>query len=187
MARIRSPAPPLAPDTLERLALRYVERFATTRAKLATYLARKIRERGWGEDMDPPAIDALVERIAALGYIDDRAFGEARAAALTRRGFGARRVAMALQQAGVGGEDAVGIVPQAEEKAVESALSFARRKRIGPYAREAAERPGREKHMAAMIRAGHAPALSRRIAAMQPLSHSGQDIDIEALLLHSLY
>ncbi|WP_033921532.1 regulatory protein RecX [Sphingomonas sp. 37zxx] len=186
MARIRSPAPPLAPDSLERLALRYVERFATTRAKLATYLARKIRERGWADDAAPPAIDPLVERIAELGYIDDRAFGEARAAALTRRGFGSRRVAMALQQAGVAGEDAAGIVPRAEEQAVESALHFARRKRIGPFAREAAERAGREKHMAAMIRAGHAPTLARRIAAMSPLSHSGEDTDLAGLLLHSL-
>lgn len=187
MARTRSPAPPLAPDTLERLALRYVERFATTRAKLATYLTRKIRERGWNEDAPAPTIDMLVERLAGLGYIDDRAFGEARAAALTRRGFGARRVVVALHQAGVGGEDAAGIVPHAEDQAVDSALHFARRKRIGPFAREIAERAAREKQVGAMIRAGHPPMLSRRIAAMAPMSHSEQDIDLAEILRHSLF
>ena len=48
---------PLDAAALDRIALRYVERFATTRARLADYLRRKIRERGWdGEPVDPAAI-----------------------------------------------------------------------------------------------------------------------------------
>ena len=70
----RRPAPPLDAAALDRLALRYVERFATTRGKLADYLRRKVRERGWtGPDADPQAI---AERMAGLGYIDDRQFAE---------------------------------------------------------------------------------------------------------------
>ncbi len=79
----RRQAPPLDASALERLALRYVERFATSRAKLADYLRRKIRERGW--DGAPADVDALSERMAVLGYIDDRAFAEARARSLARR------------------------------------------------------------------------------------------------------
>ena len=74
------PPTPLDPARLERLALRYVERFATTRAKLRRYLERKLRERGWGADAAPDTA-ALVERMAALGYVDDAAFAEARVAA----------------------------------------------------------------------------------------------------------
>ncbi|MBN8808225.1 MAG: RecX family transcriptional regulator [Sphingomonas sp.] len=166
----RSPAPPLDRAALERLALRYVERFATTRARLATYLAGKIRQRGWeGEAADPAAI---AERFAELGYVDDRAYGEAKAAAMGRRGLGARRVAGALHQAGVTGDDAAAIAPVVDERAVETALAFARRRRIGPFAAEAPERDVREKQIAAMLRAGHSPALARRIAAMAP----GDDI-----------
>ncbi|HYZ48955.1 MAG TPA: RecX family transcriptional regulator, partial [Sphingomonas sp.] len=40
-------AAPLDAPALERFALRYVERYATTRARLADYLSRKLRERGW--------------------------------------------------------------------------------------------------------------------------------------------
>ena len=64
------------------MALRYVERFATTRGKLAAYLSRKIRERGWaGEPIDPAIV---AERMATLGYVDDRLFAEARARSLAR-------------------------------------------------------------------------------------------------------
>ncbi|KTW08260.1 RecX family transcriptional regulator, partial [Sphingomonas sanguinis] len=38
---------------LERLALRYVERFATTEGKLVDYLTRKLRERGWAGEGAP--------------------------------------------------------------------------------------------------------------------------------------
>lgn len=163
----RRPAPPpLDRPSLERLALRYVERFATTRARLITYLDGKIRVRGWKDD----AVDlgAIAERFVRLGYIDDRAYGEAKAAAMARRGLGARRVAGALYHAGVAGDDAAAIAPAVERRAIETALAFARRRRIGPFADVAPGRDGREKQVAAMLRAGHAPALARRIAAMAP-------------------
>lgn len=163
--------PPLDAAALERLALRYVERFATTRARLTAYLVRKIRERGWeGAERAP---EALAEKLAELGYIDDRAFGEARAAAMGRRGLGKRRVTGALQHDGIDEIDSAAIVPAVEARAIETALAFARRKRIGPFALGAVERPVREKHIAAMIRAGHDFTLSRKIAAMAP----GEDFD----------
>ena len=46
---------PLDEQGLNGLALRYVERFATTRAKLRAYLDRKLRERGWAEAGVPTA------------------------------------------------------------------------------------------------------------------------------------
>lgn len=158
--------PPLDAAGLERLALRYVERFATTRRRLIEYLVRKIRERGWeGAAADPAT---LAEKLAELGYIDDRAFGEARAAAMGRRGLGKRRVTGALHQAGLDEEDREAIVPAVEDRALETAMAFARRKRIGPFATVRAERPEREKQIAAMIRGGHDFTLARRIVALEP-------------------
>src|ERR1700761_4051351 len=98
-SRERRPPPPLDISSLERLGLRYGDRFATTRARLAAYLVRKIRERGWEGDAADPA--ALAEKLAGLGYIDDRAFGEARASAMARRGLGKRRVAGVFHQVGI--------------------------------------------------------------------------------------
>jgi regulatory protein len=167
MTRVpRRPVPALDRPALERLALRYVERFATTRGRLTDYLKRKIRERGWDGDMADPA--AIAERMAELGYIDDRAYGEAKASAMARRGLGARRVAGALHQAGVKGDDAEAIAPGIADRALDAAVAFARRRRIGPFAEEPADRPLREKQIGAMLRAGHSPTLARRIASMKP-------------------
>ncbi|KQM67544.1 RecX family transcriptional regulator [Sphingomonas sp. Leaf17] len=148
------------------MALRYVERFATTRGRLVEYLRRKIRERGWdGEPADPVAIG---ERMAGLGYIDDRAFAEARAAAMARRGLGARRVADEFRASGIDGADIAALTPDVDARSCRAALTFARRKRIGPYGNTVVDRPAREKQIAAMLRAGHGFALARRIAAMEP-------------------
>lgn len=162
----RRPIPPLDRASLDRLALRYVERFATTRGKLAAYLTRKIRERGFDGTAPDPA--AIAERFAELGYVNDRLYAESKAASMARRGLGARRVGEALRHAGVEAEDAEAVAPQIDARTGQSAMDFARRKRIGPFAAEPADRDRISKQVAAMVRAGHAPALAWRIARMNP-------------------
>ncbi|MEH3037901.1 MAG: RecX family transcriptional regulator [Sphingomonas adhaesiva] len=167
---MRAPRPlsPLDPPALERLALRYVERFATTRGKLAAYLTRKVRERGWaGAAPADPA--AVAQRMAALGYVDDRAFADLKGASLARRGYGARRVADTLRAAGVTGDDAAEAMAQARAAAWDSALRLAQRRRIGPFAAQEVLDPKlRERHLAALLRAGHDMAMARRIVSAAP-------------------
>jgi regulatory protein len=174
MARSPRPAPPLDPPALERLALRYVERFATTRGRLRDYLARKLRERGWDAEAAPDPT-GLAERMAALGYLDDAAWGEMRAAAMQRRGLGGRRVVQALRHAGLEEADTDAVRPAVDARARDSALAHARRRRLGPYAAEAPDRPGREKAIASLLRAGHSLDLARAIVAMRP----GDDPELE--------
>ena len=162
-----SQARPLDAPALERLALRYVERYATTRARLGNYLIRKLKERGWAGDA-APAIEPLVERFAALGYVNDAGFAAQRAASLTRRGYGVRRVSASLKAAGIEESDAAEAEEAARADAWQTALAFARRKRIGPFAAGVADRPAREKALAAMIRAGHDFATARRIVDLPP-------------------
>ena len=154
-------------EGLERLGLFYAGRYATTRAKLAAYLRRKIEERGWSGDGAPP-VEILVERFASLGYVDDRAFAAARSASLLRRGYGERRVREALRGAGIAEEDSAGARALAEEEALAAAHRFARRRRIGPYAEAAPDRAAREKAAAAMLRAGHRLELVRQVLATSP-------------------
>jgi regulatory protein len=165
--RHRKPAPPLDRGRLERLALHYVGRYATTRAKLSAYLLRKIGERGWAEEAEPP-IQALVERFAELGYIDDQAFASARAGALQRRGYGGRRIDQALRAAGIAEQDGAPAKAAAEDGAWVAALRFAERKRIGPFAAEPLDRPARQRAFAAMIRAGHQMDTIRRVLDAAP-------------------
>jgi len=144
------------------LAIRYVGRYATTRAKLAQYLSRKIAENGWDGESAPP-VEAIVARCAALGYVDDAAFAAARGAALGRRGFGARRIGQALHAAGIDADDAAPVCAAARDTALESALLFARRKRIGPFAQTPSDPDGRRRALAAMLRAGHPLDIARRV------------------------
>jgi len=145
---------------LERLAIRYVERFATSRARLVRYLERKLAERGWSE-ADAPPVEALAARLVALGYVDDAAYAAARERAMARRGLGGRRIAGALAVDGID-EDLRAVVAGAHDR-VASAVALARRRRLGPFGPPLADRQARERAMAAFLRAGHAPALARRI------------------------
>lgn len=165
--RARKERPPLDPERLNELALTYVGRFATTRAKLAAYLARKLRERGWAGDR-PSDPDAIVERLASLGYVDDAAYALARSRALTARGYGVRRLSQSLRAAGVADEDSHGARELAEGEAVEAALRFARRRRLGPFGDRVPDRAAREKAMAAMVRAGHSFDIARAIVSLKP-------------------
>ena len=165
--RNKRPAAALDEEGLERLALFYAERYATTRFKLRAYLGRKLRERGWDGAGEPP-LDALIERFDRLGYVDDRAFASSRASSLIRRGYGERRVAEALRAAGIESADSEGAREEARGGAWEAALRFARRKRIGPYAEEAPDRDRRSKAAAAMLRAGHDMAHVRKILDARP-------------------
>ena len=167
MARLRSPRAPVSLDSarLEELALRYVGRYATTRAKLIGYLARKLRERGWAGEQEPD-LEALAGRLGELGYVDDAAYALAKSQALTARGYGKRRLDDKLRMAGVGDEDSAAAREHAAAQAVDAAIRFAQRRKIGPFATGKADPKQREKAIGAMVRAGHSFGLARVIADM---------------------
>jgi len=144
---------PIDAARLDELALAYVARFATSRAKLEGYLRRKLRERGWAGEAEPP-VAALVERLAAAGYVDDAAFARARAGSLLRRGYGQRRVSQALGAAGIDADLREAVSP-GQGAARRAALAMAKRRGFGPFGPAMPERAVREKQIAAMLRAGH--------------------------------
>ncbi|MFL6843932.1 MAG: RecX family transcriptional regulator [Allosphingosinicella sp.] len=175
----KRPRPPLDQEGLERLALFYAGRYASTRAKLAAYLRRKIKDRGWAGPAEAPVerlVERLVERFAELGYVDDRAFASARAASLLQRGYGARRVGEALRAAGIGEDDGAEARALADEEALAAAHRFARRRRLGPYADSPPDREARQKWAAAMLRAGHRIELVRRVLETSPADLPEPDV-----------
>ena len=145
--------PPLDARRLNDLALHYVARFATSAAKLEDYLKRKLRERGWEGEGDPD-VAALTEKFVTAGFIDDTAYARAKSGAMLRRGFGTRRIGQALSAAGIAEEtrDEVRASDTAQRKA---ALALAKKRRFGPFGQAELDRAGRDKQIAAMLRAGH--------------------------------
>ena len=154
--------PPLDAAHLRDLALHYVGKYATSEAKLRRYLGRKLFERGWsGEDSAP--VDQVVARMAELGYVDDRVFAEARGRGLTSRGFGARRVSADLGAAGISRDLAAEVAATGDAHA--AAVAFARRRRFGPFDAQPRDPDRQRKQFAAMMRAGHGVAETRRVLA----------------------
>jgi regulatory protein len=151
---------PLDPDGLWRLALHYVGRYATTQAKLRDYLSRKVRERGWTGDQQAD-FQAISQKCAEMGYVDDRSYAEAKAGSLNRRGYGAGRIGLALNRAGIARDLADDVMPDGDA-AERAAETYARRKRIGQFGDGTPDPKLRQKQMAAMIRAGHSFELARR-------------------------
>ena len=177
LSRERRRPRPLDEKTLEELAIRYVERFATTRAKLRSYLKRKVRERGW-EAANEPQIESIAERFANQGYVDDAAYALAKSQSLSARGYGKRRLIEKLRAAGVEEADSEAARDHADNEAIESALKFASRRRIGPFASVACREPReRERALAAMVRAGHSFSLAREIVDLAP----GTEIEIREI------
>ncbi|MBS3961719.1 MAG: RecX family transcriptional regulator [Sandarakinorhabdus sp.] len=159
--RPEKPPSPLDPAALDAIAVRHVERFQTTRARLVRLLRQKLRERGWVEDGPAPEPEQIADRMVELGYISDAAFAEARTRGLQRRGMGLARVRASLSAHGVGQEDSARAM--AAHRPVRAALDFARRKRLGPFGPPATEQKTRERQFAAMVRAGHPPRLAHDI------------------------
>ncbi len=126
------------------------------------YLGRKLFERGWGGEGTAP-VDTIVARLADLGYVDDRVFAEARGRGLTSRGFGARRVSADLGAAGIARDLAAEVAATGD--ALAAAVAFARRRRFGPFDPQGPDPDRRRKQFAAMMRAGHGVAETRRVLA----------------------
>lgn len=164
---------PLDETSLRDLALSYAARFATTGAKVESYLARKIRERGLAEDSEGRTaqidVPALVSRLIELGYVNDDAYARAKSRDLTARGYGARRVEQALWAAGVDETVREDHAPS-EAAAREAAALLAKKRKVGPYSNKRGHDEEddsdrgfadvnshklREKQVAAMLRAGH--------------------------------
>ena len=174
---------PLDRPQLRDMALAYVGRYATTRAKLASYLGRKLRERGWADSETPEAlaVEAIVAAMVANHFVDDRAYADMKAQGMTRRGYGPRRVQNALSAAGIEAEDMDDALEGARQDQEAAAIAFAKRRRIGPFSREVPDQKQREKAFAAMLRAGHDYAVARRILDLPPeLVHTiGSGLDEE--------
>jgi SOS response regulatory protein OraA/RecX len=112
------------------------------------------------------------------GYVDDAAYALSNAQSLAGRGYGKRRLIQKLRIAGVDEADGEDARAHADEAAVSSALRFAERRRLGPFASTPYRDPrDREKALAAMIRAGHSFDLARAILGIAP----GSEVDLDHL------
>ena len=100
---------PMTPERLERIALHYLERYATSSGHLRRVLDRRIRRAAREHEIDEQEaarwVAALIARLERVGFLDDRAYACARAAGLSARGYSGRYIRRALQARDVASED----------------------------------------------------------------------------------
>jgi regulatory protein len=161
---------PLGPQSIsaaliERWALAYLERFPSSATNLRRVLLRRVRRQGL-EDEAPAraAIDAVVERLRGLGAVDDVAYAAGRARSRLRRGQSPRTIRAGLADKGVAAADVetafAGIDDERGNLDLAAACAFARRRRLGPFRRDEAERA---RELAAFARAGFTRAVAEAV------------------------
>ena len=133
---------PIDAALLERWALGYLERFASSAENLRRVLRRRVRRRTTDNETAQRAaalIDDLVERYRRSGLIDDAAYAAARARGRLARGEPLRRIAAGLAAKGIAAEERASALDSLRETAPDpdltAACAFARRRRLGPYRR----------------------------------------------------
>jgi regulatory protein len=156
---------PIEPSVLEKWALGYLERFASSAENLRRVLRRRARRRMHDDEAVRAAdalIDALVIRYRDSGLIDDAAYAAGRARTRLARGQSLRRIAAGLMAKGVGADDRAAALQALRETVADpdlaAACAFARRRRLGPF-RPKSFRQGpadRGRELAAFARAGFA-------------------------------
>ena len=156
-ARDVRPPRPVTMAYLERAALAYLERFASSSENLRRVLRRKVerRCRQRGEPSEPflALVDEVVARSMRSGLLDDRRFAEGRVASLRRRGGSARLIAAKLAAKGVERTLIADALAGEPEDELAAAHALARRRKLGPY-RPGDRAPYRDKDLAALARAG---------------------------------
>jgi regulatory protein len=157
-------------ETIERWALLYLGHYASSAENLRRVLLRRVRRRLPAADDALPqaaaAVEAVVARYRQSGLLDDAAYAEGRARSWHRRGAPSRQIRARLMAKGVAPADAADAVATLKAESPDldlaAACSFARRRRLGPYRRGAAE-PARE--LATFARAGFSRQVARAVLA----------------------
>jgi regulatory protein len=173
-------------ETIERWALAYLGRYASSAENLRRVLLRRVRRRLTSNGDHLPqavaAIAALVARYQASGLLDDVAYAAGQARSLNRRGAPSRQIRARLVAKGVAPVLAADAVADLDAEAgdldLAAACAFARRRRLGPY-RQGAAVPAHE--LGAFARAGFSRQVAEKllacadVAAAEALARGARD------------
>lgn len=160
---------------LEERAFAYVARYASSEQRVRRHLERTIRRSGLtSPEKALDCIGTIIDKLRRIGAIDDSTFAQARAQSLARRGQGKSSIAARLAADGIDRQRVAASLDNVD--ALEAAVRFMQRKRLGAYRLKAADAGTAGRERAAMARAGHPLDLARRLLGC------ADDATLEALV-----
>jgi regulatory protein len=142
----------IGPALLEEWALSYLARFASSEEALRRVLLRRARRHCRDDTASLGRIsldiEGLLSRYRDRGLLDDAVYAESRARSLWRRGASLPAIAHALRAKGIERALVQGSLERLRTENADpdlaAACAFARRRRLGPFRRAAAD-PVRER------------------------------------------
>jgi regulatory protein len=145
---------------LEAAALRYLERFDCSTARLKKVLGERVAKaaRAGVEEasLAPAFIEQILERYQSSGLIDDQRFARNFAERQRDRGASRRMIEQKLRARGISSDLVQQVLPRADSATneLEAARAFARRRRLGPHRKAEVRDAFRRKDLMALARAG---------------------------------
>ena len=167
-------------------ALFHLQRFAASRESLRQVLQRRARRalaHHGSEDGDEAQaqtwIEEVLDSLTAQGFLNDRAYAEARARTLAGRGQAQRSIRQTLRNKGVAEEDRDSALARLAEETGSAtdpdatpdeaaALAYVRRRRLGPWRPPESRADFRQKDLAALARRGFSLDVARRVLEAPP-------------------
>jgi len=166
MAGKSTPKPPTI-ERLTRSAVHYLERYSSSESNLRKVLERRVLKACRHHDLDPSdfagMIDTVVRKCTGSGLVDDRTYAETKTASLRRRGGSRRKIEAQLAHKGVDRETIQAALDSGNVSEEEAASVYARRRRLGPFRKDADRQARRERDLAAMCRAGFSFDMALRV------------------------
>lgn len=160
----------VSPRYLENAALHYLKRYSATVGQLKRVLGRRVDRslRAHGGDRAEALgwVDALAEKLIRNGFVNDQAYAEQKAHSLRASGRSTRVIAQKLRMKGVAPEVVEQKLAEATAEVSDDAAAriWARKKRLGPFRRDAQTRQeNRQRDLAALARAGFSFATAKKI------------------------
>lgn len=145
---------------LEAAALRYLDRFDCSVARLRKVLSERIGKAARAGVADaagaPAIVEELLERYQSSGLVDDQRFAKNFAERQRDRGASRRMIEQKLRQRGIAAEVVQALLPRDEsaESEIAAAHAFAKRRRLGPHRKPELRAAYRQKDLMALARAG---------------------------------
>jgi regulatory protein len=176
--RARKAPKKITESYLHNSGLHYLQRFSTGTENFRRVMMRKV-DRSCRHHKDQSRedcavmVEALIEKFARAGLLNDADYTRAAVATLRRRGESARAIEARLRAKGLPREEIRKNLETDDDADAEfmAALRFARRRRLGPFA--TGKPKEHEKQMAAFARAGHEYEVAAKILKLNSEEAAG--------------